>query len=313
MDTQTGASDVPEDAPRGDVGKVDAAKADAMRADAGRADAMRADGPGVRLLEELHRVLDTLRTAAADPDPVEMVHDARKAMKEYRALLRLVPGERARAARRQTAEVARALSGARDRAAAAEALDILEAGGLVIACDAGDARAVIGSDAPQPGETGGHRAALGGFLVAAREALAGELGADAAAADVGAGLRKAYRKARRAAMDTPEHLHETRKGVVTHRYQMSFLEGAFGRGGKRARKAQRLRDLLGAHQDIEILRPMLHAAAPPLAEGALERLDLAMNRAQKRLRKKARRAHGALFRRRPSRFAARYRKALAHD
>lgn len=270
-------------------------------------------GPGGRLLAALEGVLETLRQAAADPDPVEMVHDARKAMKEYRALLRLVPGERARAARRQTAEVARGLSGARDRAAAAEAIDILEAGGLLIACDAGDARTAVGADASAPGEAGEHRAALGGFLAEARAALAGDLGADAAAADVGAGLRKAYRKARRAVMDTPAHLHETRKGVVTHRYQMSFLDAAFGRGGKRARKAQRLRDLLGAHQDMEILRPMVHAADPPLPEGTLERLDLAMGRAQKRLRKKARRAHGALFRRQPKRFLARYRKALAAD
>lgn len=281
--------------------------------DRSEADAARDDPSGARLLEALSRVLDDLRAAAADADPVEMVHDARKAMKEYRALLRLVPGARARAARRHTAEVARGLSGARDRAAAAEALDILEAGGLVIACDAGDARAAIGADTPHPGEAGEHRAALGGFIAQAREALAGELGADAAAADVGAGLRKAYRTARRAALDTPVHLHEARKGVVTHRYQMSFLDATFGRGGKRARKAQRLRDLLGAHQDMEILRPLLHAAAPPLAEGTLSRLDYAMARAQKRLRKKARRAHGALFRRQPRRFLARYRKALAAD
>ena len=270
-------------------------------------------GAGARLLAALEGVLETLKQAAADPDPVEMVHDARKAMKEYRALLRLVPGMRAQEARRHTAEVARGLSGARDRAAAAEALDILEAGGLLIACDAGDARTAVGTDTPEPGESGAHRAALGGFLTEARAALAGDLGADAAATDVGEGLRRAYRKARRAALDTPEHLHEARKGVVVHRYQMSFLHTAFGRGGKRARKAQRLRDVLGAHQDIEILRPMLHAAEPLLSEGARERLDLAMARAQKRLRKKARRAHGALFRRRPGRFLSRYRKALARD
>ncbi|MCG5234976.1 CHAD domain-containing protein [Xanthobacter oligotrophicus] len=265
---------------------------------------------GQALVFALIDVLDTLKEAIEDPDPVEMVHDARKAMKELRALLRLVPGETASALRRQTAEVARALSGARDKAAAGEAIDVIEAAGLLIACDAADARAAIGPDAEPPEEAERHRADLTAFGAEVRAKLAGDFGAEVAAADVGAGLVKAYRQARRAHFADPHLLHETRKRVVAHRYQMSFIASAFGgRGAKRARKAQRLRDILGAHQDIEILRPLLQAA-PDLAEGTRHRLDFAMGLAQKRLKKKARRRHKALFRLRPKAFLAHYRELL---
>ncbi|ABS67252.1 CHAD domain-containing protein [Xanthobacter versatilis] len=265
---------------------------------------------GQALVFALIDVLDTLKEALEDPDPVEMVHDARKAMKELRALLRLVPGDTALALRRHTAEVARAMSGARDKAAAGEAIDVIESAGLLIACDAADARAAIGPDAAEPEEAERHRAALTSFGAEVRAALAGDFGAEVAAADIGAGLVKAYRQARRAHFADPHLLHEVRKKVVVHRYQMSFIASAFGgRGAKRARKAQRLRDILGAHQDIEILRPILQAA-PDMAEGTRHRLDFAMDLAQKRLKKKGRLRHKALFRLRPKAFLARYRDLL---
>lgn len=245
--------------------------------------------------DALAATLETVAAAVADPDPEEMVHDARKAMKQYRALLRLIPGDDAKAERRRTAEVARQLSGARDQVAARDALDVMAKGGFLLACDQSDAEGVLGEDAAEDG--GEHRATLGGFLVSARAALADTLAAQARQADVPKGLVKAYRQARRAPFDTPEDMHEARKRVVTHRYQMSFLADAFGHGAKRARAAQRLRDLLGAYQDIETLRPMLDAAGDALAEGTRERLGLAMDRAQKRLRKRALRQHAALFRR----------------
>lgn len=269
-----------------------------------------ASAAGQALVFALIDVLDTLKEAIGEPDPVEMVHDARKAMKELRALLRLVPGETASALRRHTAEVARALSGARDKAAAGEAIDVIEAAGLLIACDATDARAAIGPDAAEPEEAERHRAALTAFGAEVRVALAGDFGTEVAAADVGAGLAKAYRQARRAHFAGPQAMHEVRKRVVAHRYQMGFIAAAFGgRGAKRARRAQRLRDILGAYQDIEILRPLLQAA-PDLEEGTRHRLDFAMDLAQKRLRKKARRRHKVLFRLRPKAFLARYRDML---
>eukprot|EP01034_Spumella_vulgaris_P013620 gene13620-17385_t len=48
---------------------------------------------GDALAEALAAALDEVAEAAAEANVVEMVHDARKALKAYRALLRLVPGE----------------------------------------------------------------------------------------------------------------------------------------------------------------------------------------------------------------------------
>ena len=56
---------------------------------------------GDALADALAATLETVAAAVADPDPEEMVHDARKAMKQYRALLRLIPGEDAKAERRR--------------------------------------------------------------------------------------------------------------------------------------------------------------------------------------------------------------------
>ncbi len=264
--------------------------------------------PGDALADALAATLETVAAAVADPDPEEMVHDARKAMKQYRALLRLIPGDDAKAERRRTAEVARALSGARDQVAARDALEVMAKGGFLLACDQTDAAAALGEDAAEDG--GEHRATLGGFLVSARTLLAETLAAQAREADVPKGLVKAYKQARRAPFDTPEAMHEARKRVVTHRYQMSFLAEAFGHGAKRARAAQRLRDLLGAYQDIETLRPMLDAAGAALEDGTRERLGLAMDRAQKRLRKRALRQHAALFRHSAKAFRATCREQV---
>lgn len=261
---------------------------------------------GAALAAALSATLDAVEAAATDPDPVEMVHDARKAMKQYRALLRLIPGDLAKDTRRRTAAVARQMSGSRDRAAAIEALDLLRTDGAILAPDHAEAVAALGTEAADASEAEQHRGVLTGFLAEARAALAGPLGAAARAADVGKGLARAYRQARRARFDAPQDMHEARKQVVTHRYQMSFLADAFAeRGRKRARRAQKLRDLFGAYQDIETLRPMLERAA--LAEGTRERLARDLARAQKRLRKRAIAGHAALFRRSGRAFIARYR------
>lgn len=267
-----------------------------------------APAAGAALVLALRETLDKIAAAAADPDPEEMVHDARKAMKEYRALLRLMDGADAVAARRATAAAARGLASARDRAAAREALDFLAEAGLLLPVDRAAALAVIGEDEAAPAEADTLRAALGVFLDDARARLAQGLEVQAAACHLTAGLRRGYRAARGGSFADAGEMHALRKRVVTHRYQMSFIAAyCGGRGDKRAQRAQRLRDLLGAHQDIEILRPMLHGAADTLGEGTLSRLDIAMRRLQKQVRGKARKLHAALFRRPSHAFAHRLR------
>lgn len=255
------------------------------------------------LAAALHRALDKVAAAAADPDPVEMVHDARKAMKAYRALLRLVGTKAAGTARRAAAEVTRNLASARNRATAQEALDLLEGAGLALPCDLAEARAALGPDAAEAAEAEHLRGDLARFVDETRAHFAATLEAEAAEADLVVGLGRGYRAARRAHLTTPEAMHEARKRVVAHRYQMSFLADHFGgRGAKRAGRAQRLRDVLGAYQDIETLRPMLHHAAPTLHPMTLERLERCMMRLQKRLKREARLQHKALFHSSPRRF-----------
>lgn len=269
--------------------------------------------PRPTVLKALEGVLGDLEKAARRRNPVDMVHDARKAMKAYRGLLRLVPTAGAAAARRETAAAARSLSAARDRAAALESLAALEQAGFLSIRDRAVAAAAIGDDPAEDGaEAEGHRAEIAAFLDTARARLADGLGEEAAQADVVEGLTLAYRKARRASFDTPLTMHEARKRVITHRYQMSFIASAFsGCGADRAGSAQALRDLLGAYQDIETLRPMLEAARAILGEEVSERLAKAMAARQKELRRDAIALHGQLFRRRPRAFARTYRNALS--
>lgn len=263
------------------------------------------------LARALHAMIDKIGQAGAETDPVEMVHDVRKGLKEYRALLRLLATDGAREARRHAAEVARGFAQARDHATAQEALDLLDKAGLVLACDLREARAVIGFDATAETAIAPLRASLSTFLVDARARLAGGLEADAAAADLVAGLRRGYRGARRGRFGNALAMHETRKRVVAHRYQMGFAAASFGgQGATRAGRAQRLRDVLGAHHDIEILRAMLHQAPGQLGEGATQRLSLAMSRLQKRLKRHAVRLHGALFREPSRHFARKWRRRL---
>lgn len=264
------------------------------------------------VLEALKATLAKVAKAAGLADPVEMVHDARKAMKEYRGLLRLVPTSAAKLARQETATAARALSAARDRAAALEALEALQKSGLLDEADKNAAATAIGTDPDEARESESHRTELAAFLAAAQARLAEGLAEEAAAADLVAGLSRAYRKARRGRFDSPPHMHETRKRVIDHRYQMSFFaQHHGGRGTRRATQAQALRDLLGAYQDLETLRPMVAAQSEVLGEEATGRIMKAMARRQKRLKRDALHLHRKLFRRRPKTFARKYRSAPA--
>lgn len=271
-----------------------------------------APGPLSPLVIALGASLAKLERASNDPDAAEMVHDARKAMKEYRALLRLADGALSRAARQEASALARSLASARDQATAREALDLLETAGLLQTSDLEAARAVLGDEADVMAAAEHLRTGVQDFLEGARAALATALGEELAAADLAAGLARGYGAARRGRFDDPPSQHETRKRVVTHRYQMSFVAAYFdGRGARRAQRAQRLRDLLGAYQDIETLRPMLHGGGESLGPAVLMRLDAAMARLQKRLRRQARQLHEKLFRRPERLFARKWGARLA--
>jgi CHAD domain-containing protein len=215
-------------------------------------------------------VLAEARAAIADPEKpdAEAVHDFRRAMKRWRALLRLLEpfvGEEARQLRDEARDLARALTGARNAQSALDALADLEKHELGLA----------------PRSLAGLRKRIEAIRVAAETTLNAEMRTRLADAleraeamverwplhlltfdHVADGLTRFYRSARgmmpedwRAA--TAEELHDLRKLVVIHRYQMDIVEPLWPRFARMwTGEAQRLRDRLGKHQDVLMLESL---------------------------------------------------------
>jgi CHAD domain-containing protein len=132
--------------------------------------------------------------------------------------------------------------------------------------------------------------------------------------DIVEGLTETYRSARRALPKAwpeakPEELHELRKRVVEHRYQMELVEPLWPRFGKLwVEETQRLRNRLGAYQDLAVLS-RLTAPRQPLAPWRARLAPIVTQRQRKHARAAARQA-GRLFAERPKAFHRRL-KALA--
>jgi CHAD domain-containing protein len=203
-----------------------------------------------------------------DKSDATAVHDYRKAMKRWRALLRLLEpflGEEGHRLRVAARDFARELAGARDAQAAMEALDdIAEAPQTVLSprslatirarldelrkgaealslTQAMRARLIVGLDEIVP--------AINSWTL--DSVSFGELAGE---------LAKTYRRMR---ADAPredwravpaEELHNLRRRVVAHRYQMELVEPLWPKFGRVwVAEAQRLRDRLGAYQDLSML------------------------------------------------------------
>ena len=209
-------------------------------------------------------------------DP-EAVHELRKALKRWRAYLRLLErplGAPAEAMRAEARELMRALAGARDAQSALDALDDLRKSEAPLANTSTEsvrARLVAMRDAAEAATfTAETRERLARYLDYATLSLErwpiAEIDFDA----IADGLAATYRRARALvpqdwAQTEPEHLHDLRRRVVEHRHQMDLIEPLWPQQGKAwVQKAQRLRNRLGACQDLEMLS---HLTAPhqPLA------------------------------------------------
>lgn len=194
-----------------------------------------------------------------------VVHDFRKAMKRWRALLRLLEpflGEGGEALHGEARELARSLAGARDTRAALDALaDLPEDATL-----SPRSRATIKTRLEQIGTA----AESDSITAATRERLRSALGYAVEAtrrwpidnisfANVADELTKFYQRARAAVPDdwsaaSAEELHELRKAVVIHRHQMELAVPLWPKLGKVwVAEAQRLRDRLGHYQDLDVL------------------------------------------------------------
>jgi CHAD domain-containing protein len=225
--------------------------------------------PAARALAALLRdIVASARLPLDAPGMTDAVaiHDFRKAFKRWRALMRLIGpviGEEAEALRVEARDIAREMASARDGQAALEALADL---GDEIPSLSARSRATIQARLAQLGAS-----AEAAILTPALKLRIGDLLNRAATAverwpteqfDCGEATRRltaTYRKVRESepedwATAPPEALHRLRQRIVEHRYQMELVESVWPKLIKVwISESQRLRDRLGAHQDLHVL------------------------------------------------------------
>jgi len=210
-------------------------------------------------------VIAEAREAINNPDDAIAVHDFRKAMKRWRAFLRLLRpflGDEGRRMQTEAAELARSLAGARDARTVLDALNDLNRGEqklsprsfATITARLESLRAAAEGNTV----TAEARTRIDAILAAAGESVKFWPFATLSYKEIATELAEGYRRTREAiprhwmAAD-PEALHDLRKRVVVHRYQMELIEPLWPRFGQFwVGETQRLRERLGHHQDLII-------------------------------------------------------------
>lgn len=225
------------------------------------------DNFGDALAAAARSIIADARRGLTDPElsDAEAVHEVRKALKRWRALLRLLArplGEQADQMRTEARELMRALSGARDAQSALDALADLRKAGLPFSPASmetiGQQLTAIKGAAEQTGFTREMRGRLSRYLDYATLSLERWPIKAIDFDTVADGLLSTYRRARQLLPDDwaeadPEHLHDLRRRVVEHRHQMDLMEPLWPRLGQVwAEEAQRLRNRLGACQDLAV-------------------------------------------------------------
>jgi CHAD domain-containing protein len=214
-------------------------------------------------------VLAEARAALShDKSDAIAVHDYRKAMKRWRALLRLLEpflGDEGRRLRVAARDFARELAGARDAQAAMEALeDIAEQPQTVLS-----PRSLVTIRARldalrKSAEAASVTQAMRARLIVALDELGPAIDnwtlGKLTFRELAGELTRTYRRMRQDAPREdwrsvePGVLHDLRRRVVAHRYQMELVEPLWPKFGRVwVAEAQRLRDRLGAHQDLSML------------------------------------------------------------
>jgi len=263
-------------------------------------------------------IIADARTALADPElsDAEAVHEVRKALKRWRALMRLLArpiGEQADQMRAEARELMRALSGARDAQSTLDALADLRKTDVPFSDTSMETirgrLTEIKDAAEQTGFTKDMRERLSRYLDFATlslerwplKAIDFDTVADA--------LTSTYRRARQLLPDNwpetdAEHLHDLRRRVVEHRHQMDLVEHLWPRLGQVwAEEAQRLRNRLGACQDLAVLANFT-APHQPLAPWRSRLAPVVEARRAAHLKTAARLA-GRLFAEKPKAFRRR--------
>jgi CHAD domain-containing protein len=285
-----------------------------MKGVAGGGDSSFGDG----LAAAARLVIADGRQALTDPelsDP-EAVHEVRKALKRWRALMRLLArplGEQADQMRSEARELMRAIAGARDAQSALDALNDLRKADVPFSPTSIE---TIRSRLTEMRDA----AEAKSFTKAMRDRLSRYLDYATLSLErwplkaidfdiVTDGLTSTYRRARQLVPDTwanseAEHLHDLRRRVVEHRHQMDLIEPLWPRLGKVwAEEAQRLRNQLGSCQDLAVLAE-LTAPHQPLAPWRSRLTPLISARRDAHLKSAARLA-GRLFAEKPKAFRRR--------
>jgi CHAD domain-containing protein len=223
-------------------------------------------GPAVRAIAGY--ILDRARSAIVDPERSnqDAVHDFRRAIKQWRSLMRLldpfIPD--ADRLRQEARDLARSLTRARDGQSALNAFDDLLKQGLALserstATIRGRIEAIRGSQ-EQAVLTPDQRDAIIAWLDATAVAIESWPLDPFDFSSIAGQLAAGYRAARRLipadwSQASAEDLHELRQRVVDHRYQMELIEPLWPRHGRMwTDEAERLRDRLGRCQDLELLK-----------------------------------------------------------
>lgn len=197
---------------------------------------------------------------------VAAIHDFRKAMKQWRALLRLLEpslGEHARRLRLRARDLAREFARPRDAKSALDALrDVIKHDSRLSPLASQAIRRRL-DDVRRHAETsmlsGVIRRRIAAAIRSAQRAVDRWPVAEIGFADIVDGLTKSYRRTRRVIPDdwngaSAKDLHELRRRVIEHRYQMELMRRRWPfLRTTQTEETQRLRDRLGRYQDLVIL------------------------------------------------------------
>ena len=275
------------------------------------------DAVGHTLRAVARHILTEARAAIEDRQRVEAVavHDFRAAMKSWRAFLRLVephlePDDRRW--RTEARDLARLLAGARDAQAALDAVDDAErhTASHRLSSQSWDSIRAKLEGLRSSAETASLTPALRKRFAAALDRADARIERwpldPLSFSDVAEGLSEGYRRARHLIPKewrtaSAHDLHELRQRVVVHRYQMEIVAPLWPRLGKSwVREAQKLRNRLGAHQDLTVLARFAEPHQP-LARWR-SRLQSVIRQRQAQQVVSARRIAARLFAERPKAF-----------
>jgi CHAD domain-containing protein len=263
-------------------------------------------------------IIADARHALSDPQlsDADAVHDLRKALKRWRALMRLLArplGEQANQMRVEARELMRALGGARDAQSALDAVaDLRKAEVSFSPTSMATIRrrlTEIRDAAEKLDFTPEMRERLTRYLDFATLSLERWQLREIDFDTVADGLAATYRRARQLVPEDwancePDDLHDLRRRVVEHRHQIDLIEPLWPRLGQVwAEEAQRLRNQLGACQDLAVLAN-LTAPHQPVAPWRSRLAPVIQARRGAHLKNAARLA-GRLFAEKPKAFRKR--------